>query len=751
MSMNGTLLERDGELASLEGLIDGAAGGHASLALVEGPAGIGKTTLMTEARRRAGEAGMRTLAARGSELERQFPFGVVRQLFEPLLVDPKLRKQALSGSAATAAAVFEAPGDGGEGEVSGDGSFAVLHGLYWLTVNLSSQRPVLLAVDDLHWCDRPSLRFLAYLARRLEGLPALVACSLRQAEPGADVALLGELAGDPLIVRLNPSALSREAATEVVRARLGDEADEAFAAACHAATAGNPLLLQELLRSVESEGMTPDAASAEMVKEVGPRAVSRAVVVRLARLPEDAVAVARALAVLGDGAELPSVAALAELDEDRAARATKALAQAEVLRHETPLGFVHPLVRQAVYRDISPGERELQHERAAQLLSHAELPPERVAAHLLVIPPRGDPAISEVLQKAGRTAMQKGAAESAVAYLQRALDEPPRDHRRPELLFELGVAELLTNGPAGAAHLLEAYDVLTDPVQRGMAGFLASRTMLFTDQPDEGAAMARRVAKELPPELGDLRMALEAVEPIGAMFGGGDISIFERLHPYREKSPGDGPGAKMLQTVTAYDWMVCGGDADDCSRIALEALEGGILLQAEQGLFPIIAAIVLAVADRDEALQSLDHQRADAHRRGSLFSTLAVHLWRGYALLRRGDLPEAEESLKQAAVAIRVWGSTTDTIPGYHLAFLASAQVELGKIEEARTTIDSYEGHFDRSDGANFMRWSTIEVLLAEGKLEQALELATDYERSSEHVKNPSWSAWRSLKAQALD
>src|SRR3954453_3308186 len=305
MSMNGTLLERDGELASLEGLIDGAAGGHASLALVEGPAGIGKTTLMTEARRRAGEAGMRTLAARGSELERQFPFGVVRQLFEPLLIDPEQRKLALSGSAATAAAVFEAPG-GGDGELSGDGSFAVLHGLYWLTVNLSSQGPLRLAVDDLHWCDRPSLRFLAYLARRLEGLPALVACSLRPAEPGADVALLGELAGDPMSVRLYPSALSPEGVTEVVRARLGDQADKAFAAACHVATGGNPLLLLGLLKSVGAEGMTPDAANAETVKEVGPRAVSRAVIVRLARLPEDAVAVARALAVLGDGAELPS-------------------------------------------------------------------------------------------------------------------------------------------------------------------------------------------------------------------------------------------------------------------------------------------------------------------------------------------------------------------------------------------------------------------------------------------------------------
>ncbi|HEX4760604.1 MAG TPA: AAA family ATPase [Thermoleophilaceae bacterium] len=537
MSANGTLLERDGELASLETLIDDAAEGRAKLALVEGPAGIGKTTLMVEARRRAGEAGMRTLGARGSELERQFPFGVVRQLFEPLLVDPKQRKRALSGSAATAATVFEAPVVG-DTELSGDGSFAVLHGLYWLTVNLSSESPLLLAVDDLHWCDRPSLRFLAYLARRLEGLPALVACSLRPAEPGSDVALLGELASDPMSVHLTPSALSRDAVLEVVRARLGESADETFAAACHSATGGNPLLLQELLKSVEAEGITPDAAHAESIREVGPRAVSRAVIVRLARLPEDAVAVARALAVLGDGAELPSVAALAELDDDRAARATKALAQAEVLRHDMPLGFVHPLVRSAIYRDISPGERELHHERAAQILSHAELPPERVASHLLVIPPRGDAAIAEVLERAGRTAMQKGAAESAVAYFQRALDEPPRTQRRPELLFELGVAELLTNGPAGAAHLLEAYDVLTNAVQRGMAGFLASRTMLFTNQPEEGAAMARRVASELPPELDDLRMALEAVEPIGAMFGDGDFGIFERLHPYREKSPG---------------------------------------------------------------------------------------------------------------------------------------------------------------------------------------------------------------------
>ena len=69
------------------------------------------------------------------------------------------------------------------GDAGGDVSFAVLHGLYWLTVNLSAERPLLLAVDDLQWCDHPSLRFLAYLARRLDGLPVLVACGVRSSEP----------------------------------------------------------------------------------------------------------------------------------------------------------------------------------------------------------------------------------------------------------------------------------------------------------------------------------------------------------------------------------------------------------------------------------------------------------------------------------------------------------------------------------------------------------------------------------------
>ena len=286
--------------------------------------------------------------------------------------------------------------------------------------------------------------------------------------------------------------------------------------------------------------------------------------------------------------------------------------------------------------------------------------------------------MAKVLQEAGRIALIKGAAESSVAYLERALAEPPRAQHRAEVLFELGVAELSTSGTAAAEHLRGAYEGLRDPARRGMAGLLLSRTLLFTGAPGQGAALARQVADELPPEMSDLRQALEATEPIGAVFGGGSHDVFERMERWRTESPGQGPGAKMLLACTAYTTMIAGASAEESCNLALESLADGILLEADQGLFPIIAGIVLAVADRDEALATFDVQMADAHRRGSLFGALAVHLWRGYALLRRGELPEAIESLRRAEEETRMWGTTTPTVTAYHYSFMASAQVEQG-------------------------------------------------------------------------
>ena len=234
-------------------------------------------------------------------------------------------------------------------------------------LNLASERPLLLAVDDLHWCDRPSLRFLSYLARRLDDVPVLLLTSLRTAEPGTDPALLAELARDSATLSLPLGRLTRHGSAELVRSRLPG-AEDRFCAECHDATGGVPLLLRQLVRALEADDVRPVAANASVVRAIGPRAVSRTVLARLVRLSPEAVAVARAVAVLGEGAPLPYVAAYAGLPGPAVAEAAGALARAEILRTDGPLGFVHALVRHAVYDELAEPVRDHEHGRAAALL-----------------------------------------------------------------------------------------------------------------------------------------------------------------------------------------------------------------------------------------------------------------------------------------------------------------------------------------------------------------------------------------------
>src|SRR5262245_38543872 len=551
------LLERDRELESLRAALADAAEGQGRLALVEGPAGIGKSRLLAELRSAAAEEEVRVLTARGSELEREFPFGVVRQLFEPALVDHEVRERWLAGAAAPARAIFEATGLGSDG-IGTDASFAALHGLYWLTANATADEPVLLSIDDLHWCDRPSLRFLAYLVRRLEDMPALVGATLRSTDPGTDPGLIAEIGHDPAVRAVRPGPLSTAAVAEMVRARLGEDAHERFCAACARVTGGNPLLLRQLLTSLQADNVTPDAAHIEVVADIGPRAVSRTVLLRLARLPDEAVSVARAVAVLGESADLPTVAALAELGQERVAAATAELGRAEILRPEPPLGFVHPLVRDAVYHELSPAHRELMHSGAAAELRKVGAPADQVASHLLSMPRRGEEWVVDVLEEAAHTAARRAAPDSAVAYLTRALEEPPAPERRGAILLELGTAGTNTYAPLALEHLREAYDLLDDPGDRGTAAFLLARTLMFAGDPDDAAGFAHQAADDLPPGL-DQRQAVEAVELMTVYFGAEVDGAAERLAAMRGRDFGDSPGEKMLAATAAYAAMVDGG------------------------------------------------------------------------------------------------------------------------------------------------------------------------------------------------
>ena len=431
----GDLAEREREVAVLTEVIEQVAAGEPGLVLVEGPAGIGKTRLLAEARRLAADRSVTTLAARGIQLEQEYAFGAVRQLFEPGLDGPD-GAALLDGPAAPAHAVFDMTH-----AEPGEGSLPVLHALYVLTLQVAARGPVVVLVDDLQWWDRASVRFLAYLARRLDTRPIGIIGAVRTGEEQQAADLLGPLTSEPTAAVLRPDPLSEAAVDAIVTRRLGPAAP-LFVTACHRTTSGNPLLLGQLVTALEATGVAPDASHADLVVAVGSRAVSKMVLLRLRRMPEDVVAVARTAAVLGDGAALPAVAALAARSESETAAALAALARADVVRDEHPLAFVHPLVREAVYLDVPAAERGLQHERAADLLRAAGAADDQVAAHLLLAPPRGDAARVVVLRSAAWRAAARGATDSAMTYLRRALAEPPPAQERSDL--EGALAELET-------------------------------------------------------------------------------------------------------------------------------------------------------------------------------------------------------------------------------------------------------------------------------------------------------------------
>jgi DNA-binding CsgD family transcriptional regulator len=743
------LFEREAELDVLHDAVARALAGTAGLVIVEGPAGIGKSRLLAEARAHAAERALVVLTARGGELERSFPFGIVRQLFEPRLADDGVRERVLAGAARAAGSIFALPEAPPE-DAPAEESFDALHALFWLTLNMSAEAPLVLAIDDLHWCDRASLRFLAYLTRRLEGLPVLVLGSVRPREQGADEVLLAELTTDPGVQVLTPRPLSAQAAVAMARARLGDDVDDTFGGACHASTGGNPLLLRELLKTLSTERVTPDAAHVDVVAKLGPRAAARAVLLRLARLSPTAVSVARSLAVLGDGADIAVVGAHAGIDAQALAAAGTELVRAEILRPEPPLGFVHPLVQGAVYQDLAPGERELSHERAARILLSLHARAEQVAAHVLEMSRSGEDWVVDVLREAARAAFAKGAPDAAIASLQRAIAEPLAPGLRAELLFELGRAQALTSLPDSAETLRSAYDSAGDATGRGHAADWLACTLIFLDAPDESAEIARRTILELPPELDDLGRQLEAAELISLFFGARDEGErLERLRDYRTIDTERGPGAKMLGAVAAWEWAESAGPADEVVALARATLVDETLIAADAGYLVAAAMLPLALADVDDVMELWDRVRAEAHRSGFVFTLLACQLWGGYTQYLRGALADAETELRAGLATCALWGVPTQQ--PWATAVLAELLVDRGAVADARALLDAAPPGLPGSDLAVFLDRAQLRVLLAEGRMKEALTFADAFARQADWRRHPRYVPWRSMKAHALD
>jgi DNA-binding CsgD family transcriptional regulator len=747
------LLERDTELVALENLVRAGDAGGVLLA-IEGPPGIGKTALMAEAKSRGNEAGMRVLVARGSELERSFSFGVVRQLFEPLLASlaEEERADALAGAAALAEPLFNP--ERFDADTGADSSLATLHGLYWLTANLAAARPLLLAIDDLHWCDLPSLRWLAYLLPRMEGLALSVAVGRRPSEAGEDPGLLDQIVSDPLATVIRPAPLSIEATAGFLREALTPTADDAFCAACHEETGGNPLLLRELVHAIAVEGLVPTAANVPHLRELEARAGSRAVSLRLAWLPPEATALAQAVAVLGDDADLRQAAELAAVDEATASEALAALVRVDVLRSQQPLGFVHPLIGAAVYDSLTPLDRDLGHQRAAGLLAAAGADPERVAAQLLRSPPTGSAETVATLREAARRAGTRGASESAVAYLRRALAEPPDASDRPDLLVELGSAETRVSGEAAVEHLQEARELIDDPVKKAEIALVLGR-QLYLLRGEESDAVLTKALVDLDGADAELERLLQAGLITNDMFSPGlQHHAMTSLDRVRQRPAADTFGEKVLLSLLAYYDARAGHPAAKVVPVARRALAEGALVRDDvSGTFFIPPVVALAMADLDEALVIFEDALAEARRRGSTLAFAAAKVFRLLVLVWRGDLVEAEAEAREALALGRAWGPTA-RFYGHASAFLADALMEQGRLADATAALASIAFRDSRLDSERvlFLRDSSARLRILRGDPAGGAEQLLEAGRSFDEVGavNPAFIAWRSPAALAL-
>jgi class 3 adenylate cyclase/tetratricopeptide (TPR) repeat protein len=747
------LVERADELATLAELVESAYVGAGRFGVIVGDAGIGKTTLVSEVRLAAELRGMEVLQARGGELEHDFSYGIVRQLFESRLaaIPPEERHKALGGSASISDQLFEEGASASEGFGPVDTSFALLHGLYWLTANIASDRPLLVLVDDLHWADEPSLRWLGYLVRRLEGLPVLVVAALRPPEQGFEKVLLSELVADPAARLVLPKALSHAAVEALVRSVLSADADEAFSRACFEATGGNPLLLRALLDALASEKVPPRADQAGAVMEIGPTAVARAVELRLARLPSEAGALARAAAVLGEDAELGVVAALADLDRDVAAHAATALSKATILRFETTLGFVHPVVRAAIYAQLTPPELERAHLRAARVLSDNHAQAERIAAQLLLAPPSGDDFAIDALAEAGDASLRRGDPRAAARYLRRALGEKPDDRVvQSELYMRLGRAERLLSSPGAADPLRRAFELSESPEQRAEIARELGTALFYGLHVEEAIDVFQQAIAELDERHVELRRLLE-----GALLS--VTSIFPPLYPIarmqmkRIEALGlaDDRGSRMINAILSYDDARRLAPVEQALEHAEQALVAGPLHSEDNAAY-IFAVYTLALADRfAEAEAVWDQAWVDAQARGSISGYALVSTFRAFVELHTGRLDEALTDASNGLRACQEYSFETG-IP-YAVAHIADAALELGDVEVARTATEQLDAI---ADGSHLV-WAYLDsrgrTRIATGEtragLEDVLEAGRQY--GALDGRNPALLAWRSTAALA--
>jgi DNA-binding CsgD family transcriptional regulator len=686
------LLEREEEIAELEELAGRAATAAGTVGVIEGPAGIGKSRLLAAVAERAHGEGIEVLEARGGQLEHELGWGVVRELFAPLVSSPSAESRALfEGAAALSEQLLVPSAEAAEGtseEPVPDpiAPEAALHSLYWLTSNLAERAPLALLVDDVHWADPASLRWLAYLAARIEDLPVLLLLAVRPEEGEAGGRAMGEIGARARSIPLGP--LSEEASSELLATAFGRRPDPPFAQACYEATAGNPFLVRELTLALQRDEISPTAAEAERVGEARPETISRAVLLRLLQLPPVASELVRSLAVLGSEASLAEAAALAGTDQDAAARAADSLASTQILESGLPLRFVHPIVRTVIYEEIPAAVRSRMHERAARVLSEAGADHEVVAVHLLATEPRGDPEVAGILVAAARTDLARGVPESAAAFLRRSLEERASEAGTWELHYLLGVAEGRSGARSAVDTLRQALSDADAPRERALATLELGRALTAAGRLNESIEVMQHEFEQLADKEADIATRLELELLASARLEPETHRMVSERLGRRRSSAGRGEAERQRLAARAFERAWAGASAAEAGELAERALDGGTLLAEEGGESPAFLEDVFTLIACDRfaiARSALEAALEDAGRRGSLLAFCLTSANRCLLSCWGGSVTEAEADGRAAVEAALAHGWRYGPV----FSWLMTALIERDRPEEADQVLRS--------------------------------------------------------------
>jgi DNA-binding NarL/FixJ family response regulator len=744
------LLERDRQLEQLEDVLRAAERGRGTVALIEGAAGLGKSSLIAHARRAAVELGFLDLHATGDELERSFSFGVAHQLF----AEPVRRKAQRDGNLVSGAAELAMPLLDGATPLPSDRvpAFRLLHGLHWLTAALAERSPLLLCVDDAHWSDPSSLRFLLYLARRVESLPVAILVATRTGEPLEPAAeeALSRLRALPGTVSVSPAPLGEGSVGRLVAEGLPG-AHPALGAVFHEATGGNPFLLGELLASARADGATGPGE----VGELRPEAIRSSILVRLRQIGPGAGRLAAAVAVLGPAASPHLARRLAGLDGDAATTAADALVAAQIFTPGERHSFAHPIVREVVYADLPTASLRQEHALAARLLHEEGASATEIASHVLRGERIGEEWVAEVLREASENALQRADGTTATRIMHRALEESgQRDD--PDLLLDLGKAELVAREPTAIGRLESSRAAAREPLQQARAAAaLAHAHMLLGDSPRTFEAI-RDALERVPPGTGG---DAEAELFVWALFTGRVVPSLVAETTALLATPRTGPagpdappaeiarrGLRAFDSVFRGDLGAAAEDLDWSLANAGESLE-----RVPMTARSMLGACTWRLGRYADAQAILDRAMEESTSRGDLFDIagcLEGRIGLGWA---RGDVNACLADVEiMADLDDEGWETATALMHPVATEMLLerddpeAAREALARVEKVESRLPGSLGWFWLPYGRALLAMRSAEWSLARKQAliagERLLEL---------QIPSPDYFPWRSLAARA--